>query len=93
MTVIEHSGPRCRACGVVYIAEYEGPCQEPRCYGSVSWEATADALAEQLRGAVEALETIAAASKNVYPGEFPEPMSRHEMVRVAQRALGALGGQ
>jgi hypothetical protein len=35
LTVIEHSGPRCRACGVVYIAEYEGPCQEPRCYGSV----------------------------------------------------------
>lgn len=53
--------PRCDQCGVEYIEDYEGPCQEPRgnyneytgwssvCPGRVSWRATAEAL--QKRGA------------------------------------------
>jgi hypothetical protein len=58
MTVIEHSGPTCNRCGVTYVPEGEGQtCGEPYCNGRVTWEATADRLASQLRAAVDA-ETL-----------------------------------
>jgi hypothetical protein len=40
--------PICASCGVEYVPEYEGPCQEPGCTGRVSWKATADHLAARL---------------------------------------------
>lgn len=51
--------PRCDTCGVEYVENYEGPCQEPRgtynestgwssvCPGAVSWRATAVVLHER----------------------------------------------
>lgn len=59
MGLIAHPRPTCGVCGVLYVPEYQGPCQEPYCSGRVSWEATALRLTEQLQGAVEALERIA----------------------------------
>ena len=54
--------PRCDVCGVEYVEDYEGPCQEPRgryddargdwtdhCPGRVSWRATASMLYEDRR--------------------------------------------
>lgn len=49
----EHA-PTCDRCGVTYIAEYEGPCQEGGCSGRVSWEAACDAL----RAAITAREAV-----------------------------------
>jgi hypothetical protein len=52
MNVIEHM-PICPVCKVGHIPEADGrPCSENPAHGCVSWEATADAYAEQLRGAV-----------------------------------------
>jgi hypothetical protein len=47
---IEHSGPICEVCGVLYVEEGDGQsCTEPGCVGVVSWAATADRLASQLQ--------------------------------------------
>lgn len=51
---VEQLLPRCDRCGVEYIADYEGPCQEridwhqeTPCGGTVSWKATAAVLWEE----------------------------------------------
>lgn len=45
---ITAENPICASCGVEYVPDYEGPCQEPGCTGRVSWRATADHLAARL---------------------------------------------
>jgi hypothetical protein len=48
---IDAAGPTCNRCGVTYVPEGEGQtCGEPYCNGRVTWEATVDRLASQLRG-------------------------------------------
>lgn len=77
-------GPICAACGVLYVAEYEGPCQEESgCSGRVSWEATADRLAARLGTLERAILDVALT---------PDSDSGVRLAK-AQRALAAAGGQ
>ena len=67
---VEHSGPICGTCGVLYVAEGDGQdCAEPGCTGRVSWEATADRLARQL---CEATAAISAHRKSWQTANGPD---------------------
>jgi hypothetical protein len=58
--------PICASCGVEYVPDYEGPCQEPGCTGRVSWRATADHLAARLAEVMQALRDQEAECASFY---------------------------